>query len=148
MESITNISINGVKYDLNPIIIGKGFRVFSGFSISGKEDRNVIIKTGRVCTWHFNFTTPSSYPSQPNEYGMYNAVGISNGIDIGIPFTDGDYLVTVTKIFGFKLPDGVTPVSILITYNQGNLLVWMNNDPNLLNCEFYGSLTFYDLRDQ
>lgn len=146
MGSISNISINGIKYDLNPIVIHESpFRVFDGFSITGKEGSNLVIKHGRICIWHFTFITPSSYPSPPSEYGIYNVLGLSNGESEGFPIYSKDVKVAAQRINGFKT-DGSKTVNMLVTFSEGNLLAWMNNDPNLLNCEFWGSLFFYDNR--
>ena len=52
MPSISKITLNGIKYDLNPIVIHESpFRVFDGFSITGKEGNNIVIKQGRICIW-------------------------------------------------------------------------------------------------
>ena len=146
MPSISKITLNGIKYDLNPIVIHESpFRVFDGFSITGKEGNNIVIKQGRICIWQFNFATPSSYPSPPSEYGMYNVLGLSNGESEGFPIYSKDVKVVAQRIHGFKT-DGSKTVDMLVTFSEGNLLAWMNNDPNLLNCEFWGSIFFYDKR--
>lgn len=144
MPSISKITLNSIKYDLNPIIIhNNSFKAFDGFTI--KEGSNIVIKQGHICIWQFGFFTPSSYPSPPSVYGMYNILGISNGENEGFPVASNDYVTSAQRIHGLKNSD-YSPVTMLVTYNQGNLMAWMNNDPNLLNCEFWGSIFFYDKR--
>ena len=76
---------------------------------------------------------------------MYNVLGLSNGESEGFPIYSKDVKVVAQRIHGFKT-DGSKTVDMLVTFSEGNLLAWMNNDPNLLNCEFWGLIFFYDKR--